>query len=386
MKIIVFGYIVRGPMGGMTWHHLQYVLGLKALGFKVYYFEDSGDSEFCCYNPKTGINSTDPRYGLRYAGKIFKRFGLDKDWAYYDAHTKCWHGPLKNRKRQIFKSVEMMLNLSCSNDIRDWTQDISIKVLVDTDPVFTQIRNLKDSLRRKLSTKHNRFFTYGENFMNTNCSIPDDGIKWLPTRQPVVMDFWPVYPGPQNGNFTTVMQWQSYTALTYKNQLFGVKDQSFMDFLELPKRVDGVFEIALGSPSAPRNWLKAHGWHLSDPFTVTSTPLKYRLFIKNSKAEFSVSKHAYVISKSGWFSERSAVYLASGRPVLVQDTGFSEIIETGMGLISFSKLEEAIEGVNAITNKYKIHSKYARDIAERFFDSRLVLKSLIERAMRSDTW
>ena len=381
MRIIVCGYIVRGPMGGMTWHHLQYVMGLKKMGFEVYYLEDSGDSEFCCYDPLKGVNNTDPTYGLKYANHVFKDFGMSTCWGYYDGHRNTWHGPLSMRLKNLVKSADLMLNLSCSNPIRDWSRDISIKVLVDTDPVFTQIRNLTDPIRKSLSQQHTSFFTFAERIMADDCTVPNDGFQWLPTRQPIVLEVWPVLPGPSDGKCTTVMQWQSYRERTYKDQRYGLKNQSFLDYMDLPKMVNEPFEIALGSPSAPREELRGNGWVLIDPEKVTSTPQRYRRYIQSSKCEFSVAKHAYVVTNSSWFSERSAAYLASGRPVVTQDTGFSKFIETGKGLFSYSTMEEAISGISEINRHYKSHCDHARDIAKKYFDFKVVLQGLIERAM-----
>jgi hypothetical protein len=380
LSVLVLGYIIRGPLGGMTWHHLQYVLGMKELGFEVYYLEDSGDTPYCCYDPVRGVTDEDPSYGLQFASKVMSRVGLSKNWAYYNKHGNKWEGPLADRIMGIISRCCLLVNLSCSNTLRPWLQNVPVRALVDTDPVFTQIRNLVDPERKKLSDFHNAFFSFGENIGSADNAIPDDGINWRPTRQPVVLSAWPVTEGSANGNFTTVMQWESYPSREYQSRWYGVKADSFKTYFDLPQRTHSTLEIALGSESAPRQKFKERGWILRDPMTVGQDPWTYQEYIKDSKAEFSIAKHAYVEGNTGWFSERSTAYLASGRPVVVQDTGFSKFIETGKGILSFQSPEEALEGIKSVNKNYRKHCMAARILAEEYFNSTMVLTMLIENA------
>jgi hypothetical protein len=381
LRILVLGYIVRGPMGGMTWHHLQYLLGLQALGHSVLYIEDSGDSEHSCYHPHSGITGTDPTYGLQYAATVFQQSGFGDSWAYYDAHTESWLGPMGSHAVARANECDLLINLSCANPVRDWFRSIPLRILVDTDPAFTQIRHLTDPARKELALRHNAFFSFAENIGTPSASIPDDGFPWKPTRQPMVLDAWPVIPAPAQPHFSTVMQWESYRALEYAGRSYGVKCQSFADYVDLPRHAGQVFEIAMGSPSAPRKELRKQGWRLLNPLEVVADPWSYQDFIQRSKAEFGVAKHGYVTGTTGWFSERSAAYLASGRPVVVQDTGFSKWLETGLGVLPFRNLEEAIEGVRNIDCDYPQHCRKARDLAVEYFDSSKVLSSLLDRAL-----
>lgn len=380
LRIIVLGYIVRGPIGGLAWHHLQYVLGLAGLGHEVYFLEDSDDYP-SCYDPVRNVVDTDPRYGLIFATRIFKRVGAGDKWAYYDAHTSTWSGPRAMDMENLCKSADLLLNLSAVNPLRSWTRAISTRVLIDTDPVFTQIRHLQDPQARALAEQHTHFFTFGENFGADTCTVPDDGYPWKPTRQPIVLDAWPVTTGAPNGHFTTVMQWDSYQVRKYDGVEYGMKSASFEPFLDLPQRTSQLLELALGSESAPRDDLRARGWLISDPLKAAPDPWAYQEYIRQSKAEFSVAKHGYVISHSGWFSERSAAYLASGRPVVVQETGFSDWIDTGLGVIAFSNEEEALAGIDDINTRYELHCEMARALALSHFDSSLVLSRLVEQAM-----
>lgn len=380
LRVVVLGYIVRGPLGGLAWHHLQYVLGLARLGHDVYFVEDSDDYP-SCYDPARGVVDTDPGYGLRFTAEVFGRVELGERWAYYDAHTARWLGPSAERIRDIFASADLLLNLSGVNPLRPWALEVPARVLVDTDPVFTQIRHLTDPVARALARAHTTFFTFGENIPAGSSEVPADDFPWQPTRQPVVLEAWPETPGPPSGKLTTVMQWDSYPARTYRGKRYGMKGESFGPYLDLPGRAGAVFELALGSSSAPRELLRNRGWELRDPLSVTRDPWTYQRYLVESKAEFGIAKHGYVVSRSGWFSERSSCYLAGGRPVLVQDTGFTSWLPTGIGVLAFRTPEEAISGVEEIDRRYPLHCRAARAVSEEYFDARRVLSSLLDRAL-----
>ncbi|HKZ66145.1 MAG TPA: hypothetical protein VJ111_07315 [Chitinophagaceae bacterium] len=382
LRILVLGYIVRGPMGGMTWHHLQYFLGLFKMGHDVYFLEDSGDTDYACYDPLRNITDTNPEYGLHYASQVFKRVGLGNRWGYYDHHKKQWHGPISNKAKEIIRDADLLLNLSCSNTIRSWLTEVPVRILVDTDPLFTQIRNLTDPERFKLSKQHNVFFTFGENINHPTCQIPDDGFPWQPTRQPIVLDAWPVSPGRQENSFTTVMKWESYPGQHFNGSYFGLKADSFAGYWDLPRKTSEQLEMAISDKTAPRGSLSDNGWHISNPFHISANPWKYQEYIQQSKAEFSIAKHGYVVGNTGWFSERSAGYLASGRPVVVQHTGFSDWLKTDFGLIPFNDANEALSAIEEINNNYVRHCQNARELAEAYFSSDKVLTELIERSIQ----
>ena len=375
MRIIVLGYIIRGPIGGMAWHHLQYVLGLKELGHDVYFFEDSDDYP-SCYDPTTNSTKIDPSYGLEFASYTFKSVGLAEKWTYYDAHTQTWFGPVADRALEICISADLLLNISGVNPLRDWFDRIPMRVLIDTDPAFLQIRHLQDKNARQMAARHTAFLSFGGN-VGGAASLPDDGFTWLPTRQPIVLRSWPVVAGPSRGKFTTVMQWESYPPAVHEGRIFGTKSMSFEPYEDLPQKTPTAFKLAIGNPASH---LLALGWSLCDPLEVTKDIWSYQSFIKESKAEFSVAKHGYIVSRSGWFSERSANYLASGRPVVVQNTGFTDWLPSGEGILAFSNPDEALAGIDEINAHYEIHCDSARQIAEAYFDSDKVLTLLIAAA------
>ena len=379
LNIIVAGYIVCGPIGGLVWHHLQYVLGLQRLGFNVLFVEDSQDYP-SCYHPLTYQLTTDPSYGLHFLQTIFERYDLKNKWAYFDYHTNQWHGKSKREIKTLVDEADVFINLSGVDPLREHFQKIPVRAFIDTDPAFTQIRHLTEEVAMITARKHNRFFSFGENFGKASCHIPDDGFQWLPTRQPVVMHAWN-NTASVNGNakWTTVMQWDSYKSRELNGKQFGMKSQSFDAYIDLPNTIEDQLELALGSISAPREKLMEKGWSITDPLPVSLTPETYQSYIYQSKGEWSVAKDGYVVSNSGWFSERSACYLASGKPVVVQDTGFSNFFDTGKGLFGFSNFHEAVSAIEKVGKDYKMHCKHARAIAEENFNSDTVLTSLFDK-------
>jgi hypothetical protein len=382
LRIVVLGYVVRCPLGGMAWHYLQYVMGLTELGHDVYFVEDSDDYP-SCYDPARHVTDEDPTYGLAFAARSFERIGLADRWAYYDGHRTRWLGPGGSRMHEICATADLVLNISGANPLRPWLMQVPARALIDTDPSFEQIRQLTVPARRDRAAQHTAFFSFGENIGTPSSTVPEDGLPWLRTRQPIVLDAWPVTPGPAHGNFTTIMQWDSYPRREYDGRVYGMKSDSMQAYLDLPQRSGSVFELGLGTPTAPRALFRSHGWVVTNPLEATRDPWTYQDYIRQSKAEFSVAKHGYVVSRSGWFSERSACYLASGRPVLVQDTGFSDWLETGCGVVPFNTPEEALIGTEEIDRGYDAHCRGARDIAEEYFNARTVLSRLVEQAVNA---
>lgn len=380
LKIVVAGYIVGGPLGGLVWHHLQYVLGLIKMGHDVIFIEDSDDYP-SCYNPDKDEVSTDPSYGLHFIHEVFSHFQMMDKWAYYHAPTKNWFGIDKKKILQFCKTADLFLNLSGINPVREFVQKIPVRAFIDTDPAFTQVRHLTEPGSTAIAAKHNRFFTFGENFGKPNCSVPDDGFPWQPTRQPVITDLWQPGMGNEKGYWTTVMQWDSYKIREHNGKTFGMKSASFDPYISLAESGNNFFEIALGSKTAPKDKLRQAGWLITNSLTVTKTPETYQQYIRSSKGEWSVAKQGYVMSHSGWFSERSCCYLASGRPVVLQDTGFSDFLDTGRGLLSFTNIDEAKDCIEEVNRNYRKHCTDARSIAESRFHYENVLNRLLSHCM-----
>lgn len=381
VRIVVLGYIVRGPLGGFGWHHMQYVSGLAKLGHEVVFVEDSGPHP-SCYNPEINTSDSDPSYGLRFIGDAFAACGIGSLWAYHDAPSSRWYGPRSDSILADCARANLLINLCDAEPLPAWLEEIPVRALIDTDPVFSQVRHLSDSGARAAAAQHNVFFSFGENIHAGTAAVPDDGFAWRATRQPIDLDQWPATGGNPTGRWTTIMQWDSYPPIEHAGVLYGTKSHSFEPYFDLPELSNAHIEIAVGSPSAPRELLERKGWHLRNPLEVSRTTHTYRNYIRASKGELAVAKHAYTVSNSGWFSERSACYLASGCPVIVQDTGFSKPIPAcGEGLIAFNTIDEAVSGIESVQRDYARHSRAARAIAEEYFDSGKVLPLLIESAM-----
>ena len=384
LRIVVLGFIVRGPVGGMVCSNLQYLLGLRALGHDVYFVEDSGD-EPSCYDPRTHLVGTDPSYGLAFAERLLAPHGLSDRWAYHDTHGRGWVGPAAHRILETVGTADLVLNLAGVNRLRPWLEGSARLVLVDEDPVFTQVRHLADTHRRDEAAAHDAFFTFGENIGHSSCAVPDDGFPWQPTRPPIHLPQWPISPRPSADRFTTVMQWQSYSPVEHAGTTYGLKGDSFEPFIDLPSTTSAVLELAVGGSHVPRERLARHRWALHDALDASRDLDAYRRYIQGSTAELSVAKHAYAVTRSGWFSERSACYLASGRPAVVQDTGFGSWLSTGDGVLPFHDRPSAAAAVADVLDRYDVHAAAARQLAAEVFDTRQVLPPLLEAAMAVGT-
>ena len=342
LRIVVTGLIAQYPLGGVSWDYLQYVLGLSRLGHDVYYLEDTGQWP---YNPaEDGLGKTSS-YNVDYLAGIMSRFGLDDRWGYRFPWKNQWHGMPENRRREIIQTADLLINVSGTLQCPEKYRSVKRLAYIDTDPVFTQVKIARGQEDfRRLVDSHDVHFSFGECLP---ANVPNTGHAWNPTRQPVVLDQWHTETAPRE-TFTTVMNWTSYKPVSFEGRTYGQKDVEFKRFLDLPSLVAPLpLELAVNSGKTsptPRNLLTHKGWHLADPNKVCPDLDSYRQYIQTSLAEWSVAKNGYVEGQSGWFSCRSACYLAAGRPVVVQDTGFSSVLPTGDGILSFSTLDEAVCG------------------------------------------
>jgi hypothetical protein len=406
-RIIVTGLITQHPlMGGITWHHLQYLLGLKALGHDVYYFEDSGEFPYNLDGGPSGSDwiARDCTDNVAYLAQIMDRFGFENRWAYHFPLRSEWFGLSEIQRKTILDSADLLINVSGSLEHPKRYRRIPHLVYIDTDPVITQIKiaSGKPEFRERVEA-HDTHFTFGESLSER---VPETKYRWRPTRQPIVLSEWRPNT-PRRKSFTTVMNWTSYEPLVYSGRTYGQKDIEFRRFLELPARVSPTaLELAIsrvqylkwqaaesdlpGDPGEsertqtnrpPAGPVTYAGWRVVDAIEVCGNLDSYRRYIESSKAEWSVAKNAYVIGQPGWFSERSACYLAAGRPVVVQDTGFAGALPVGEGILSFRDLSEAAAAIREVEADYSRHADAARATAETSFDSDKVLSHLIDRAM-----
>ena len=384
LRIIVTGLIAQYPLGGMTWHYLQYVLGLARLGHDVYYLEDTGAAP---YDPREGGVVKDCTSGVDYLAGVMARFGLSDRWAYCVCLDGRWFGLSDEQRERVIRSADLLINVSGMLGRPDAYRRARRMAYIDTDPVFNQLKLARGAPGfRELVSAHDVHFSFGECL---GASLPRTGYRWRPTRQPIVLSEWRP-SAPRRNVFTTVMNWSaSKTPPIHDGQTYGQKDAEFLRFLDLPERVSpAVLEVAVNPGKrrqAPLDLLNSKGWRVVDPERVCLDFDGYRGYIESSMAEWGVAKNGYVRGQPGWFSDRSACYLAAGRPVVVQDTGFSAVLPTGEGLLPFTTMEGAVEAISTVEADYARHAKAARAIAVEYFDSDKVLTRLIEAAFGDET-
>ena len=379
MNIVFAGIIGRYPYGGVAWCSLMYLLGLRRLGHHVWYLEDTGE---CNYDPAANTLAMDPHYALSFIQSCLEPYGFGDRWCYID-YAGGYHGHTRDDWRRICAGADLFLNLSGGCWFwRDEYLTIPHSAFIDSDPAFTQIDIAKAGPGyASFFTQFDAVFTFGRNIGTPACSIPTSALHWEHTWQPVCVDEWSPTEDPPRPCFTTVMTWEIESFA----DIGGNKDREFRKVLYLPSLVDIPIELAVSAPEAAKpeavkNFLQRYGWRCRNAFPVSHNLSVYRDYIRSSRGEFSVAKQTYVETNSGWFSDRTECYLASGRPAVVQDTGFSAYVPTGAGLIAFQAVEEARAGLEAITGDYVYHSRAARDLALAHFAPEVVLPPLLERA------
>jgi hypothetical protein len=284
------------------------------------------------------------------------------------------------RLLELADAAELLVNLSGHLTLEPLLQRIRRKAYIDVDPGFTQFWHADPSLPFHVGG-HDFYYTIGENIGSADCPIPTSGIAWRPIRQPVVLDDWPVVQSPALDRFTTVAAWRGgFGPVQVNGRTYGLKVHEFRKFIELPRHVSPSFEIALDIDRADekdRLALEQCGWQLVNPRERAGDPAAFRRYVQESAAEFSVAQGIYVDTNSGWFSDRSVRYLASGKPVLVQDTGVGRHVPTGKGLVTFRTFEDAVRGVASISADYPGQCRVAREIAAQYFDSTVVLSRML---------
>ncbi len=377
--IVLAGYLVRCPLGGYAWQVLHYVAGLRALGFDAYFYEDTA---FYCgsYDPVSDSDNVGTANGIAFTSDLFRRFGLEDAWMFWDAQADLVYGAQNVDRQDLLNRARVVITLAPVTRLpRRGKQS---KVFIDLDPGFTQIRaDRGDAAILELLNEHDVHFTFGENIGHPQCSVPSAGLRWLPTRQPVVLDFWEPGASAADAAFTTVGKWnEKRRDVELDGEMFAwCKRTEWMKFLSLPARSGQRFQPGLDTHNVAGDTelLRANGWDPVDPIEVSRDALRYRDFIRASKGEFTVAKDLNVRLRSGWFSDRGACYLAAGRPVVTQDTGFDTVLPTGRGLFGVRTVAEAVDAFAQIDADYEAQRLAARAIAEQCFDARRVLRDLM---------
>ena len=372
-RVIVGSYAVRFPVGGYLSWVLQWLVGFQRLGHEVFFVEKSGWRD-ACYDPSTDQMGDDCSYGLRALEATLAPFGLDRSWCFVDIAGR-YYGMERPRIEQIFTSADLFVDMGTHGSWLSEAQRPGVRILVDGDPGYTQMRAILDE--EDLGDYHH-YYSVGCNVGTDQSTVPTMGKDWRPVFDPVVMDMFECGPADPRAAFSTVMAWQSYRALDFGGRTYGQKDLEFRRFFDLPSRTRVPLEVAVSGPRVPTDEMARAGWSVENPLARTESVRAFHDYIAASRGEFTVCKNVYVVTNSGFFSDRSAAYLASGRPVVMQDTGLDGRLPSGAGFFAVRTAEEAAAALDEIDTSYEQHSAAARELAADILDTRKVLGTLLD--------
>jgi hypothetical protein len=384
-RIVVMGFMGSCPIAGVIWQHIHYLVGLQRLGHDVYYIEDSARLP---YNPETFEVSNEFDYAAHLLDRLSREFQFRNHWAFcarYLPKNPTVGLPLK-KIRQLYRDADAILNICGAQEFNDDLL-ISDRILyVESDPGVEQIK-IDKGVRSTINylRRHRALFTFGENLGKKTFPVPTHGFNWLATRQPVVTDLWKTdRVPPRSAVFTSVANWSTsgLKDISWRGDKYlWSKSREFLRFISAPKKSGETFELATNIEDANTcAKFSRNGWRLHCPLQLSVDYWLYRDYIRRSKGEFTVAKDQYIRLRTGWFSDRSACYLAAGRPVIIQETGFTRNYGGKAGLLSFQSLDEIVEAVKTINADYRKHSRAARALAREFFEAKKVLKSILDRA------
>ena len=373
---VVAGYVIRYPVGGMTWVFLNYLLGLRDLGFEPVFVEAAGPQP-TCYDVSQQRMTEDPSYGVAYLRAALQEAGLGEiRWWYRQDEPAHDLGMSRDEAVATLEQCSVLIDVSGSG----WADEFGRaprRILIDTDAPFTQIRLADgDADWAAFVDVHDTLATYAVNVAGGRSDAPSGGRSWTATRPPVHLPSWPATPVVDGSPWTTVTSWASYGSAWWKLEEYRQKDVEYMRLRDLPSLVDVTLELALGG-QAPRRQLAEFGWQVVDPVERTLTPGHFERYVRASRAELGVAKQAYVRSRTGAFNDRSLSYLASGRPVVCSDTGLADWLPVGTGLLTFTDVEGAAAAIATVEDDIAGHSAAARGIAEQHFAADRVLADLL---------
>ena len=378
--VLLAGYFARCPLAGYGWQVLHYMLGLRQLGFDPYFVE-STEYVSECFDPHSRQMTDTCAPGVTFLRAFFAQHGLADRWTVFDAAHGRRYGLGEEHLRQLCAEARLAISLAAVERLPPTPK--AVRVLIDLDPGYTQIRLARgDTALARLVAEHHRHFTFGEHIGRSGCAVPTAGIEWLPTRQPIVTELWQeASPPSTSAPFTTVGRWHEMRrSLEWEGQRFGwSKRNEWRRFVELPRLTGARFVLAMDADKHPDDlaWLASHGWEVVDPLDISIDPQRYRQWIVHSLGEFTSAKDLNIQLRTGWFSDRSACYLAAGRPVVTQPTGFETILPVDEGLFAVADATEAAAAIASIRSDAAAHSAAARRIAQQYFEARTVLGDLL---------
>lgn len=380
LRIVVLGIVGRDQVAGVTWQALHYLEGFRRLGHEVFYLEDTGD---WAPDADAGCART-----VEFISRQMDWCGFSRRWAYRAAAAdNAVFGASESRLREVLERADLLVNVTASTKLRDEHLKVPVRIYLETDPGLPQIAisNGNESVREFLAA-HTHQLSFGENIGKPDCGVPAAPFPFRATRQPVVIDWWsaaslpPPADSPRPPAFTTVANWrESSKDVRWKGELLTwSKHAPFLRFLDLPGRTSTPLELALacGEEDAIRR-LESNGWRTVDALPLSEGILTYRDYIRASLGEFTVAKDQYTQLRTGWFSDRSACYLAAGRPVVTQETGFSDVLPTGSGLFCFETPEEAAAALELVAADPVAQGRAALEIAREYFSAEKVLGRML---------
>jgi hypothetical protein len=384
-RLIVMGFMGSCPIAGVIWQHIHYVVGLQKLGHDVFYIEDSARLP---YNPDTFEVNNEFDYAAKILEHLATEFHFKRRWSFcarYLPGNPTAGLPLR-RIRELYREADAILNVCGTQEFNDDLLASDRILYIESDPGVEQIKvdqRVKSTI--KYLRRHHALFTFGENVESAAFPVPTHNLKWLATRQPIVTDLWKTNRRPLSAAvFTSVANWSTsgLKDIEWRGEKYlWSKSREFLQFVAAPKKSGEPFELATDIKDArTRRKFERNGWRFRPPHDLSADYRLYRNYIRRSKGEFTVAKDQYIRLNTGWFSDRSGCYLAAGRPVIIQETGFTKIFGKHDGLFAFNSLGEIAEAVKAINADYSRHSRGAREIACEFFEAEKVLRSLLERA------
>jgi hypothetical protein len=377
-KIVLLGMMTRMPVSGVVWQTVHYLVGLERIGCEAYYVEAHGCTP-TAFMEKEGDDGSEK--AAEFIDKVMRRFGLAGRWAFHALHDGRYHGMAEGQLHHLYRSAELIVNMHGGTVPLPEHSATGRLVYLETDPVELQMelyQNRQDTI--DFLEPHCAFFTFGENYGKPDCLLPvSERFAFRPTRQPVVLDFW---EGESGGDkWTTVGNWkQTHRRVKWNGEVYHwSKHFEFLKFLDLPQRTGQAFELALSScEEGDRRMLEGKGWRVRPAAALSADVDAYRQYIRTSRGEFTVAKDQNIRLRTGWFSDRSATYLAAGRPVITQETGFSNVLPTGQGLFGFTTLDDILQAVDAINADQPRHSRAAAALARDHFRHDVVLRRLLD--------
>jgi hypothetical protein len=375
-RIVFSSGMVQLPLGGINQWILAWLLGFRSLGHEVFIVEKCGTWPQPCYDVPKREMTDDCSYGLGVVSGLLECNGLGENWCFVDAKGG-YHGLDKGRIGEVFRTADLLVDLE-GFDWNEEAADIPLRVFVDGEPGWTQILMEKERRLDKEWNAHHRYYSVGLNIGTERCRVTDAGKTWGRLMPPTWIEHFPYQRPAADAPYTTVMNWKFHKNLELDGKLYGQKELEFPKFMDLPRKARAPIGVAVSGPDVPKQQLKDAGWRLTSAADVALSVGSYRDYILGSRGEFSVAKNVFMETRCGWIGEREGYYMASGRPVVVQDSGFSDVLPVGEGVFGVTDVDQAAAAIDAIESDFERHSQAACEIANEYFAAPKVLGRFLD--------